>query len=52
MLCTLQQLAVRATKLLEARAYVHQYQSFGVEVDDIHSSILNVEQLCVSYSQL
>eukprot|EP00916_Digyalum_oweni_P018366 GHVL01030795.1.p1 GENE.GHVL01030795.1~~GHVL01030795.1.p1 ORF type:complete len:320 (-),score=75.96 GHVL01030795.1:19-978(-) len=42
----------RAKKMIKNRIFIHQYEKYGVDVDEMCSSIRQIESICNAYSQL
>lgn len=43
---------VRAWEMFNSRAYLHQYEKYGLEVDDFIDSFGMVEQMISDYSKI
>ena len=43
---------VRAWEMFNSRAYLHQYEKYGLEVDDFIDSFGTVEQIISDYSKI
>lgn len=42
----------RATSMLAARAYVHQYEAFGLGLSDLQAAVCNAAEVVSRYEML